>query len=111
MEVLGKMAYGAEIASNGGWRVVAPLKLVQHALAKWGHRNLLPMTSHPNPACLAELASTISPSRQRLRSNRQLGQVIADNQLVMAPPFDERMIAKSLVDGRWYRNVGIAPLI
>ncbi|MGA8086490.1 MAG: hypothetical protein WCA10_04235, partial [Terracidiphilus sp.] len=48
---------------------------VQHALVKWGHRNLLPMTSHPNPACLAELATTLSPSRQRLRSNRLLGQV------------------------------------
>jgi uncharacterized membrane protein len=28
------------------------------------------LTSHPNPACLAELATTLSPSRQRLPSNR-----------------------------------------
>jgi hypothetical protein len=34
------------------------------------------MTSYPNPACLAELATTLSPSRQRLRYNRLPGQVV-----------------------------------
>jgi hypothetical protein len=42
--VLCKLLDGTEIATDSGRRVVAPLKLVQHALAKWGHRNLLPMT-------------------------------------------------------------------
>ena len=41
MEVLGKLPDGAEITADSGRRVVAPLKLVQHALAKRGHRNLL----------------------------------------------------------------------
>jgi hypothetical protein len=37
MEVFGKLPYGAEIAAYGGSRKVTPLKLVQHALAKWRH--------------------------------------------------------------------------
>src|SRR5277367_3566293 len=70
MEVFGKLPDRTEIAADRGRRVVAPLKLVEHALAKWGHGNLLPMTSHPSPASLPSLTTTLSPSRQRLRSNR-----------------------------------------
>jgi hypothetical protein len=50
MEVLGELLDCTQIATDRGRCVVAALKLVQHALAKWGHRNLLPMTSHPSPA-------------------------------------------------------------
>ena len=45
--LLSKLADGVEIAADGGLRIVAPLQFFQHALAKWGHRNLLPMTTHP----------------------------------------------------------------
>src|SRR5271170_5387241 len=76
MEVFGKLPDRTEIAADRGRRVVAPLKLVEHALAKWGHGNLLPMTSHPSPASLPSLTTTLSPSRQRLRSNRHFGQAI-----------------------------------
>src|SRR5271170_6460630 len=55
MEVFGKLPDRTEIAADRGRRVVAPLKLVQHALAKWGHGNLLPMTTHPSPAGLPSL--------------------------------------------------------
>src|SRR5271156_3477761 len=73
MEVFGKLPDRTEIAADRGRRVVAPLKLVEHALAKWGHGNLLPMTSHPSPASLPSLTTTLSPSRQRLRSNGVIG--------------------------------------
>src|SRR5271170_4960945 len=55
MEVFGKLPDRTEIAADRGRRVVAPLKLVEHALAKWGHGNLLPMTTHPTPAGLPSL--------------------------------------------------------
>jgi hypothetical protein len=41
MEVLGKLFDRAEVAANRGRSVVAPVKLVEHALTKWGHRKVL----------------------------------------------------------------------
>jgi hypothetical protein len=41
---------GLDVVLNGGLGVVAPLELVQHRLAKMGHRNLL--VTHTLPALL-----------------------------------------------------------
>ena len=41
MEVFGKLLDCAQIATDRGWGVVAALKFVEHALAKWGHGDLL----------------------------------------------------------------------
>src|SRR5260370_27911202 len=63
-------AQGSSPAAGIADNVAGALRrVVPHALAKLGHRNLFPMTSHPP----FREPTTLNPSRQRLRSNRLFG--------------------------------------
>src|SRR5260370_42397429 len=49
-EVLGKLLYRSDVATDRIGGIVPPPEIVQHALTQSGHRNLLPMTTQASPA-------------------------------------------------------------
>src|SRR5260370_31733933 len=55
VKVLGKLPHRTDVAADRIRGIVAPPEIVQHALTEWGHRNLLPMTTHASPAVLPSL--------------------------------------------------------
>ena len=65
----------AQIATDRGWRVIAPLRLLEHALTEVGSRGSPPCDLHPSRTLPARHTTTLQPPRQRLRSNRLFGQV------------------------------------
>jgi hypothetical protein len=48
-------AWEKDVAADRVRRIVAPMKIFQRAFTKWGHRNLLPMTTKASPALLPSL--------------------------------------------------------
>src|SRR5260370_40936262 len=57
-EVLGKVWYRSDVAADRIGGIVAPPEVVQHALTKWGHRTLLPMTTQAKP-CRTSFATPL----------------------------------------------------
>src|SRR2546421_11403600 len=67
--MFGELAYSENVAANRFGRVVSTLEFFQHALAKWGHRNLLSWTPTLSLFYSAPGTMQLRPPRQRLTCN------------------------------------------